>query len=261
MPSPLRKVERVYSHYAGVYDRVFGRVFQASREAVVKTLDIQPGEHVLEVGVGTGLCLPLFPRHCRVTAVDLSEGMLAKARQRVAALDLGQVRLLRMDAGRMAFPDDTFDVVFAAYVITAVPDHREVMREITRVSRPGGRIVLLNHFTNGSKLIAACERVVSPLCRHGFRLECAAHDARVRHGRAACAGEDRRPHPVRHARAQALTAGVTGGAREMPLRVKDAAPAPERCSPLAADLPRLGTASRSLMFLIIEHHVQAPRRV
>lgn len=172
MASTLRKVERVYSHYAGVYDRLFGRVFQASREAVVKSLAIQPGEHVLEVGVGTGLCLPLFPPHCRLTAIDLSDGMLGKARERVAELGLEHVTLLRMDAARMAFPDDTFDVVFAAYVITAVPDYREVMREMTRVSRPGARIVLLNHFTNGSRLIAACERVMSPLCRHvGFRTD------------------------------------------------------------------------------------------
>lgn len=168
----LKKIERVYSNYAGVYDRVFGRVFQASRETVVRSLDIQPGQRLLEVGVGTGLCLPLFPRHCRLTAIDLSAGMLAKARQRVAALNLKHVTLLRMDAARMAFPDDSFDVVFAAYVITAVPDYRQVMREITRVSRPGARIVLLNHFTNGSKLIAACERVVSPLCHNiGFRTD------------------------------------------------------------------------------------------
>jgi len=177
MASPLHKVERVYSHYAGVYDRLFGRVFQASREAVVKGLEIQPGERVLEVGVGTGLCLPLFPRHCGLTAIDLSEGMLDKARERVRCLRLGHVALARMDAGRMGFPDDSFDVVFAAYVITAVPDHREVMHEITRVSRPGARIVLLNHFTNGSRLIAACERAVSPLCRHvGFRTDLSVAD-------------------------------------------------------------------------------------
>lgn len=168
----LKKVERVYSTYAGVYDRVFGRVFQASRETVVRSLDIEPGQHLLEVGVGTGLCLPLFPRDCRLTAIDLSEGMLAKARWRVAELGLRHVSLLRMDAARMAFPDDSFDIVFAAYVITAVPDYRQVMREIIRVSRPGARIVLLNHFTNGSKLIAACERVLSPLCHHiGFRTD------------------------------------------------------------------------------------------
>lgn len=172
MSTALHKVERVYSQYAGVYDRVFGRVFQASRESVVKSLEIRAGEHVLEVGVGTGLCLPLYPRDCRVTAIDLSEGMLARARQRVALLGLDHVSLLRMDAGQMSFPDDTFDVVFAAYVITAVPDYRAVMREITRVSRPGARITLLNHFTNGSKLIAACERAMSPICKHiGFRTD------------------------------------------------------------------------------------------
>jgi phosphatidylethanolamine/phosphatidyl-N-methylethanolamine N-methyltransferase len=177
MASSLRNVERVYSHYAGIYDRLFGRVFQAGRETVVRSLDIRPGERVLEVGVGTGLCLPLFPHHCSLAAVDLSQGMLDKARERVRRLGLEHVALARMDAGRMAFPDNSFDLVFAAYVITAVPDYREVMQEITRVSRSGARIVLLNHFTNGSRLIAACERVVSPLCRHvGFRTDLSVAD-------------------------------------------------------------------------------------
>lgn len=177
MASDLEDVERVYSHYAGVYDRIFGRVFQASREAVVRGLGLGHGERVLEVGVGTGLCLPLFPAHCHITAIDLSDAMLDLARERVKRLGLEHIELARMDAGQMAFPDDSFDVVFAAYVITAVPDYREVMREITRVSRPGARVVLLNHFTNGSRVIAAVERAVSPFCRHvGFRTDLSVAD-------------------------------------------------------------------------------------
>src|SRR5205085_4216021 len=97
------QIERVYSSYAVVYDRVFGRVFQASREAVVRNLKIAPGEEVLEVGVGTGLCLPLYPAHCRVTAIDLSEAMLEKAAARVHAQGLSNVTLQRMDAGDMTF--------------------------------------------------------------------------------------------------------------------------------------------------------------
>jgi len=165
-------LERVYSKYAGVYDLVFGRVFQESREAVVRNLKIEPGERVLEVGVGTGLCLPMYPRHCEVTAIDLSEAMLQKAADRVKEETLPNVKLERMDAGEMTFADDSFDLVIAAYVVTAVPDYRKLMSEMIRVSRPGGRLVLLNHFTQDSPIIAAVEKAISPMCvRIGFRTD------------------------------------------------------------------------------------------
>ena len=167
------RIERVYSAYSRVYDRIFGKVFQDSREVLASSLELRPGSQVLEVGVGTGLVLPLYPSHCRVTGIDLSEGMLAKARERVEALELSHVVALeRMDASQMTFTDDTFDVVVAAYVVTAVPDHRALMREIIRVARPGARVLLVNHFVNGSGLLAALERAVSPVCKHvGFRTD------------------------------------------------------------------------------------------
>jgi phosphatidylethanolamine/phosphatidyl-N-methylethanolamine N-methyltransferase len=165
-------IERVYSAYSRVYDRVFGRVFQDSRVTLAAAIDALPGESVLEVGVGTGLLLPLYAGRCRITGIDLSAGMLDKARDRVAGLGLPDVTLEVMDAGAMTFADDSFDVAVAAYVVTAVPDHRAVMNEMVRVVRPGGRILLLNHFVNGSPVLAACERAVSPLCiRVGFRTD------------------------------------------------------------------------------------------
>jgi phosphatidylethanolamine/phosphatidyl-N-methylethanolamine N-methyltransferase len=168
----LKKVERVYSNYAGVYDQIFGRIFHESRESAVRRLKPQPGERILEVGIGTGLSLPLYPAHCTVMGIDLSAGMLEKAQRRLRQHNLSHVRLLRMDAGAMEFPDDSFDTVMAAYVVTAVPDYRKVMTEMIRVCRPGGRIILLNHFSNGNKLIAAVEKVISPLCKHiGFRTD------------------------------------------------------------------------------------------
>jgi phosphatidylethanolamine/phosphatidyl-N-methylethanolamine N-methyltransferase len=160
----LKKVERVYSNYASVYDHIFGKVFHEGRESAVRNLNVPPGERILEVGVGTGLSLPLYPSHCRVTGIDLSSGMLEKARERAAAHRLAHVELHQMDAGNMKFPDDSFDTVVAAYVVTAVPDYRKVMAEMIRVCRSGGRIILLNHFSNGNKLIAAVEKAISPLC-------------------------------------------------------------------------------------------------
>lgn len=166
------KIERVYTTYAGFYDHVFGRVFQEGRESAIRNLNVQPGEKVLEVGVGTGIALPMYPNHCHIVGIDLSEGMLAKAKERIKALQLSHVKLYRMDAGAMEFEDNSFDTVVAAYVVTAVPDYRKVVNEMIRVCRPGGRIVMLNHFSNGNKVINAIERVLSPLTKHlGWRTD------------------------------------------------------------------------------------------
>jgi len=166
------KVERVYSSYAKVYDHIFGKIFHDGREHAVRHLNLSPGERVLEVGVGTGLGLPSYPRSCEIVGIDLSDGMLNKCRQRIDVYGLKQVKVMRMDAGAMEFADDSFDAVMAAYVVTAVPDYRKVMLEMIRVCKPGGRIILLNHFSNGNPLIAAIEKVISPLCKQlGWRTD------------------------------------------------------------------------------------------
>jgi len=170
----LKKVERVYTAYASVYDHTFGKAFKQSRESAVRGLPIEPGYQVLEVGVGTGEALPLYPAHCEVLGIDLSDGMLEHARRRVDQYRLSHVTLQRMDAGNMQLADDSFDLVMAAYVVTAVPDYRKVVDEMIRVCKPGGRIVMLNHFSNGNKVIAAVEKWISPMCRHiGFRTDLA----------------------------------------------------------------------------------------
>jgi len=104
-------LERVYSNYASVYDQTFGKVFNESRESAVRGLPIAPEDNVLEVGVGTGMALPLYPNHCQVTGIDLSEGMLKKAQARIIEHQLDHVSLHRMDAGKMEFEDDSFDIV------------------------------------------------------------------------------------------------------------------------------------------------------
>lgn len=168
----LHKIERVYTSYAGVYDKIFGKVFHEGRESAIRNLNVQPQERILEVGVGTGLALPMYPRHCRIVAIDFSEGMLEVARKRTSEHRMDHVTIHRMDAGAMEFDDDSFDTVVAAYVVTAVPDYRKVVNEMIRVCRPGGRIIMLNHFSNGNKVIAAVEKVISPLTKHlGWRTD------------------------------------------------------------------------------------------
>ena len=172
----LESLERVYTQYSSVYDQTFGKAFNQSRESVVRNLSLAPDDSVLEVGVGTGMALPLYPQHCRIVGIDLSEGMLKKAVERVAGHGLAHVSLQRMDAGAMSFEDNTFDLVMAAYVVTAVPDYRKVVAEMIRVCRPGGRVVMLNHFSNGNKYIAAVEKLISPMCqRIGFRTDLSLH--------------------------------------------------------------------------------------
>ena len=170
----LAKIERVYTAYAKVYDRVFGKVFHEGRQSVIRNLNVQPNEKILEVGVGTGLALPMYPRHCQIVGIDFSEGMLNQAKQKAAENEMDHVQLHRMDAGAMEFDDSSFDTVVAAYVVTAVPDYRLVVSEMIRVCRPGGRIIMLNHFANDNRVIAAVEKVLSPITKHlGWRTDLA----------------------------------------------------------------------------------------
>ncbi|MFZ5861771.1 MAG: class I SAM-dependent methyltransferase [Nitrospirota bacterium] len=163
-------VERVYSSYSKIYDLIFGRVFHVSRCHAVDLLGLKPGARVLEVGVGTGLSLPLYPVGCRVTGIDVSEKMLEKSREKIARRGLRDARVLRMDASHTAFADNAFDAVLAAYVMSVVPDPQATLREIERVCKPGGTIVILNHFHATHHVGALVERGISPMCRQiGFR--------------------------------------------------------------------------------------------
>jgi len=139
-------VEAVYRRLAPVYDIVYGVGLQQGRRRAMARLAPREGEWILEVGVGTGLSALAYPAGCRVVAIDLSAPMLARARARFASRQVRHVTLCRMDAARLALPAGRFDAIYAPYVINVVPDPLRVAREMLRVCRPGGRIVLLNHF-------------------------------------------------------------------------------------------------------------------
>ena len=163
-------VARVYENIAWFYDLTFGPALHPGRVDAIRRMAIKPGDRVLEVGVGTGINASLYPRDCAVTGIDFSSSMLEKARHRVARKSILNVRLIEMDAADLKFADGTFDIVYAPYVISVVPDPVAVAREMRRVCRPGGRIVILNHFRSPNRLLASIERAISPFTVHiGFK--------------------------------------------------------------------------------------------
>jgi phosphatidylethanolamine/phosphatidyl-N-methylethanolamine N-methyltransferase len=163
-------VEGVYDKLANVYDLIFGPTLHPGRLRAIERMNIQPGERVLEVGVGTGINLPLYPREATVTGIDFSSSMLEKARERAARKDAAPVRLLQMDAADLKFADNAFDIVYAPYLISVVPDPVKVAQEMRRVCRPGGRIIFLNHFLSPHPILSRIERLISPFTIHvGFK--------------------------------------------------------------------------------------------
>jgi phosphatidylethanolamine/phosphatidyl-N-methylethanolamine N-methyltransferase len=160
----LEDIKRIYAGYSNVYDYIFKWFFTPRHQHVINALNIAPHARVLDVGVGTGLSLPLYPSHCRVVGIDLSGDMLKKASKKVRKYGLAKVSLLEMDASRLAFRDNTFDYVVAAFVISVVPDPVRVISEMKRVAKPDGRIAIINHFQSQNRVVAKFEEWVSPLC-------------------------------------------------------------------------------------------------
>ena len=166
-------VEEVYDRLGWrLDDWLFGPSLHPGRLHAIRKLNLQPGDDILEVGVGSGINATLYPRQATVTGIDLSANMLEKARRRLAARSVDNVRLLQMDASALEFPDDSFDIVYAPYVISVCSDPVVVAREMRRVCRPGGRFVFLNHFRSANRLVARAERWLSPISVHiGFKLD------------------------------------------------------------------------------------------
>jgi phosphatidylethanolamine/phosphatidyl-N-methylethanolamine N-methyltransferase len=165
-------VERVYDKIAKVYDLTFGPTLHPGRLIALERMGIKAGDKVLEVGVGTGINVALYPEHCQVTGIDFSALMLEKAHERVVKKGVTNVRLQEMDAANLTFADDSFDIVYAPYVISVVSDPVRVVNEMRRVCRPGGKIVILNHFRSRTPVVARVEQAISPFTVHiGFKAD------------------------------------------------------------------------------------------
>ncbi len=169
----LHDTLRTYRLFAGSYDVVFGPIFHPGRKAAVEVANDRPHQRILEVGVGTGLSLPHFRKDARVTGIDVPKEMLAKARRRVDRDGLKQVEaLLEMDAEAMSFEDDAFDAGVALYVASVVPNPARFVAEMRRVCKPGGTIVIVNHFTSANPAMRWLEKRLAPLAgKIGFHAD------------------------------------------------------------------------------------------
>ncbi len=165
-----RSMEGIYSFYSPFYDLIFGKVLEAGRRKAFKYLDPSGTKKVLEVGIGTGLTLRHYPKSCHIVGIDISAKMIDRAKERVARHGNGQrIDLEVMDACHMTFKDNTFDAVISPYVITTVGDPLQFCREILRVCKPGGQIIIVNHSKDPNRLFGKLGAVASPFfARVGF---------------------------------------------------------------------------------------------
>jgi len=167
----LHDTIRTYRLFSGSYDIVFGPVFHPGRKEAVRIANDRPAQRILEVGVGTGLSLPHFRTDSRVTGIDVSEEMLARARRRAERLTHVE-GLHVMDAENLEFLDNSFDAVLALYVASVVPNPARFAAEMRRVCIPGGTIVVVNHFTSENLLVRFMEKRLAHVARHiGFHAD------------------------------------------------------------------------------------------
>lgn len=169
----MQAVTSAYARWAPVYDLAFGKVFRRARSAAIAAAE-RIGGRILEVGVGTGISLPHYSAESTLFGVDISEPMLRKAQKRVAELGLRNVEgLAVMDAEHLEFPDDSFDVVVAQYVVTTVPNPEATLDEFARVLKPGGEIVLLSRVGAEAGLRRNIEHWAQPVATRllGWRTE------------------------------------------------------------------------------------------
>jgi phosphatidylethanolamine/phosphatidyl-N-methylethanolamine N-methyltransferase len=160
----IEAIQKTYRRYARFYDFYFGVVFHRGRKAVIDKMNCRPGEKILEVGVGTGLSLPLYPDDVYVTGIDISPEMLLRAQHRKQRDGLDNIIDLRlMDAEKMKFADDHFDKVVAMYVVPVVSNPKDLVEEMRRVCKPEGELFIVNHFQSQNPLVSKAEQLLSPL--------------------------------------------------------------------------------------------------
>lgn len=156
---------KIYSELSHLYDRLFTNVFAHRIHRVLHATPFPEGASILEMGIGTGLSVEAYPHDCSVTGVDLAAEMLDKAREKIKGQGLQHIKVQQMDALALEFADDSFDYTTAFHVISVVPDARRFLAEMVRVTKPGGRIILINHFRSENRVLSALDTLIEPLTR------------------------------------------------------------------------------------------------
>ncbi|MEZ0265711.1 MAG: class I SAM-dependent methyltransferase [Phycisphaerae bacterium] len=175
--------KKIYDLQSMFYDATFGRLVKKRIATAIGHMNIGPTDRVLDLGIGTGASLSFYPQHGRIVGVDLSSGMLAQCRKKIAARNMDHAWVFQADAMKLPFGDDTFDHVFISHVISVVSDPYKLVREAQRVAKPGARIIILNHFQSTNRLVALVEKWISPVCsKLGWRSDLALADLIKRTG-------------------------------------------------------------------------------
>jgi phosphatidylethanolamine/phosphatidyl-N-methylethanolamine N-methyltransferase len=158
-----QQVVKIYSRYAPFYDLLFSPFFLPRLRLGIEKLGIREGDRILEIGTGTGLSLPFYPPYCRVFAVDVTRRMLEHAKRRVTRYGLSHVTLWEMDGEKLTFRDSVFDHTVLPFVVNVVPHPKTLFEEVKRVTKTYGKILIINHFSNGNGMLSRLERLLSPL--------------------------------------------------------------------------------------------------
>ena len=169
---------KIYDVHSMFYDATFGRLVKRRIARAISHMNIQPDDRILDLGIGTGVSLNYYPTdRGRVVGIDLSGGMLRKAREKIRERGLPHAFVFQADALHLPFADDSFDHVFISHVISVVSDPYRLVREAQRVAKPGARIVIVNHFQSTNRFIAMVEKWLCPLCmKLGWRSDLALSD-------------------------------------------------------------------------------------
>ncbi len=168
---------KIYNMQSYFYDELLGNMIRRRQRDAISRMNIKPGEYILDIGIGTGVSLETYPQYCKVVGIDISEGMLKKAHERIKERNLTNASLALADAMFMPFAENSFDHILISHVVTVVSDPIKLMNHIKRVAKPNARIVIINHFQSGYRFLAWLEKILNPICiKIGWRSDLNLHE-------------------------------------------------------------------------------------